>query len=86
MGSVGKMAVSLDQAVIQIIISTIILGPVLWLAGRALVGKQKAKFTDGLWIAALGTIIGMILGFFSARPSIVVISWPCACRAGIMHE
>ena len=73
MGSVGKMAVSLDQAVIQIIISTIILGPVLWLAGRALVGKQKAKFTDGLWIAALGTIIGMILGFFFVPGFLVTI-------------
>ena len=59
------MAINLDQAVIHIIISTIIIGPVLWLAGRALVGKQKAKFTDGLWIAALGTIIGEILGYFS---------------------
>lgn len=64
MGAVGKMAVSLDQAVIQIIISTIIIGPVLWLSGRALVGKQKAKFTDGLWIAALGTIIGQIFSYF----------------------
>lgn len=58
------MAVSLEQAVIQIIISTIIIGPLLWLAGRALVGKQKAKFTDGLWIAALGTIIGQIFVLF----------------------
>jgi hypothetical protein len=67
------MAVSLDQAVIQIIVSTIILGPVLWLAGRALVGKQKAKFTDGLWIAALGTIIGMILGFFFVPGVLITI-------------
>jgi hypothetical protein len=27
---------------IQIVVSTIILAPVLWLAGRALVGKEKA--------------------------------------------
>jgi hypothetical protein len=67
------MAVSLDQAVLQIIISTIIIGPVLWLAGRALVGKQKAKFTDGLWIAALGTIIGQILGFFFLPGILVTI-------------
>jgi len=58
------MPINLDQAIIHIIVNTIIIGPVLWLAGRALVGKQKAKFTDGLWIAALGTIIGEILGFF----------------------
>ena len=54
----------MDQAIIHIIINTVIIGPVLWLAGRALVGKQKAKFSDGLWIAALGTIIGDIFGYF----------------------
>ena len=37
----------------------------LWLAGRGLVGKEKAKFTDAIWIVALGTIIGMIIGFIS---------------------
>ena len=57
------MAVNLDALVLQIIVNTIIIGPTLWLSGRALVGKGKAKFTDGLWIAALGTIIGAILGY-----------------------
>ncbi len=57
------MAVNLDALVLQIIVTTIIIGPTLWLSGRALVGKEKAKFTDGLWIAALGTIIGAILGY-----------------------
>ena len=65
------MAINLDQAVIHIIINTIIIGPVLWLVGRALVGKQKAKFTDGLWIAALGTVIGEILSYFFV-PGIIV--------------
>lgn len=58
------MAINLDAAVIHIIVNTIIIGPVLWLAGRALVGRQKAKLTDGLWIAALGTVIGEILSYF----------------------
>lgn len=35
---------------IQIVVSTVILAPVLWLAGRALVGKEKAKFLDAVWI------------------------------------
>jgi len=65
------LAINLDQAVIHIIINTIIIGPVLWLVGRALVGKQKAKFTDGLWIAALGTVIGEILSYFFV-PGIIV--------------
>jgi hypothetical protein len=46
---------------------------VLWLSGRALVGKEKAKFTDGLWIAALGTIIGMVLGVLFVPGFLVTI-------------
>jgi hypothetical protein len=29
-----------------------------------LVGKEKAKFADALWIAILGAIIGMVFGYF----------------------
>ncbi len=56
------MAVNLDALVINIIVNTIILSPVLWLAGRALVGKEKAKFTDAVWIVVLGTVIGALFG------------------------
>lgn len=49
---------------IQIIVSTIILAPVLWLAGRALVGGDKAKFFDAIWIVVLGTIVGAIVNEF----------------------
>jgi hypothetical protein len=49
---------------ISIVINTIIISPMLWLAGRALVGKEKAKFTDAIWIALLGTVIGAIVGYF----------------------
>jgi hypothetical protein len=45
---------------IQIVVSTIIVAPVLWLAGRTLVGGDKAKFFDAIWIVVLGTIIGAI--------------------------
>jgi len=47
---------------IQIIVGVIIVAPVLWLSGRALVGKDKAKFTDAIWIVVLGTVIGAIVG------------------------
>ena len=47
---------------ISIIVAIIIVAPVLWLVGRALVGKQKAKFTDAIWIVVLGVIIGAIVG------------------------
>lgn len=49
-------------AIIQIIVATIILAPVLWIAGRLLAGRDKAKFTDALWISFLGTLIGVIVG------------------------
>jgi hypothetical protein len=49
---------------IQIVVGIIVVAPVLWLVGRALVGKEKAKFTDAIWIVVLGTIIGAVVGFF----------------------
>jgi len=49
---------------IQIVVGIIVVAPILWLVGRALVGGQKAKFTDAIWIVVLGTIIGAIVGFF----------------------
>ena len=48
--------------VVQIIVGIIVVAPVLWLAGRALVGKQKAKFTDAIWIVVLGIVIGVVVG------------------------
>jgi hypothetical protein len=47
---------------IQIVVGTIIIAPILWLAGRALVGKEKAKFTDAIWIVLLGIVIGAVVG------------------------
>jgi len=49
---------------IQIVVGTIIIAPILWLAGRALAGKDKAKFTDAIWIVVLGTVIGAVVGAF----------------------
>jgi len=49
---------------IQIVIGIIVVAPILWLVGRALVGKEKAKFTDAIWIVVLGTIIGAVVGAF----------------------
>jgi hypothetical protein len=37
---------------------------VLWLAGRALAGKGKAKFTDAIWIVVLGTVIGTLISAY----------------------
>ncbi len=46
---------------IQIVVGIIVVAPILWLVGRALAGKGKAKFTDAIWIVVLGTIIGTVV-------------------------
>ena len=56
--------VNLDELLIELIIKIIVLAPALWLAGRALVGKEKAKFLDAIWIIILGTLIGGIFSYF----------------------
>jgi hypothetical protein len=58
------MAFDLVAVLIQVVVSTIIIAPILWLAGRALVGKDKAKFLDAIWIVLLGTVIGAVVGAF----------------------
>jgi len=60
------LAISLDalliNLILNVIVPTIILSPFLWLAGRAIVGKEKAKFTDAIWIVLIGTVFGSIFG------------------------
>lgn len=57
------MAINLDAVVIQMVISTVIISPILWLSGRAIVGKEKARLLDAVWIVILGTVIGGIFGW-----------------------
>jgi hypothetical protein len=45
------------RLLLQVLLGTLILTPVLWIAGRILVGKTRAKFTDALWIAFLGNLL-----------------------------
>jgi len=51
---------------INVVINAIILSPALWIAGRLLAGKDKAKFTDALWIVVLGTLINWGFSYFVA--------------------
>ena len=53
--------------VIHIIINIIVLSPVLWLAGRALAGREKAKFSNAVAIIAVGTLVGAIFDAFFAE-------------------
>ena len=50
---------------INVVVGTIIVAPFLWISGRSLVGKEKAKFLDAIWIVLLGTIINGVIGAFS---------------------
>ena len=50
--------------VISIVVNVLVNSLFVWLAGRALVGADKAKFTDAVWIVVLGSVIGAILGAF----------------------
>ena len=58
------MPVNLDALAVNIIVNTIILSPFLWLSGRAIVGKDKAKFTDAIFTVIIGTVVGTLLGAF----------------------
>ncbi|MBS7635300.1 hypothetical protein KEJ34_07465 [Candidatus Bathyarchaeota archaeon] len=53
---------NITAILVSTIVNTIIVSPVLWLSGRMLVGKEKAKFTDSIWILLLGTVIGTMVG------------------------
>jgi uncharacterized membrane protein YvlD (DUF360 family) len=53
----------LESLLIQIVVAAVVLAPVLWFVGKWFVGKDKAKFTDALWIGVLGVVIGAGIGF-----------------------
>ncbi len=59
-----NLDVAIVNLIVQVIINIILISPALWIAGRLLAGREKAKFTDALAIVALGTVIGMIFGYF----------------------
>ena len=70
----GKnVAIDLDVLLIELVIKIIVLSPAFWLAGRALAGKDKAKFLDAVWIVILGTLIGGIFSYFEIVGIIALI-------------
>ncbi|MCL2172308.1 MAG: hypothetical protein FWB84_01480 [Candidatus Bathyarchaeota archaeon] len=50
--------------IVSIVVSIVVVAPSLWIAGRLLVDKNKAKFTDAIWIVTLGTLISSIFSYF----------------------
>jgi hypothetical protein len=59
-----RLPVDLDVILIDLVIKIIVLAPVLWLSGRAVAGKEKAKFVDAVWIIILGALVGGIFSYF----------------------
>lgn len=56
--------IDITAFLIRVIVNVIIVAPVLWIAGRLIAGKGKAKFTDAIWIVVLGVVLGVIVGVF----------------------
>jgi hypothetical protein len=49
-----------------IIVLVIFVVPPIWLSGRMLAGKNKAKFTDAFWIVMLGAAVMYLFNAFVA--------------------
>lgn len=62
------MSINLDPLlvtmIVRVFVNLLIIAPVLWISGRLLAGKHKAKFSDALWIVFLGTLVSMLFGYF----------------------
>ena len=56
------MAIDWIALAVNIIVSTIFMSPVLWIAGILLVGRKKARFLDSILIVTLGILIGRFMG------------------------
>jgi hypothetical protein len=54
----------LINLVITVVTWLIFVSPALWISGRLLAGKQNAKFTDALWIAAIGAVVFYLFNAF----------------------
>lgn len=55
--------VDLISLAVSVVVGIIVLSPVLWLVGRWLVGKEKAKFTDAIMIVVIGMVANAIVGW-----------------------
>ena len=71
------MVFDLGSVLISIIVGVVFTAPILWIAGRFLVGATRAKFTDAIIIVVLGNIASAVIsaivgGFLGAIVQIVV--------------
>ncbi|UCD44654.1 MAG: hypothetical protein JSV27_11150 [Candidatus Bathyarchaeota archaeon] len=62
---------------LRIVFVTIVTSSSLWIAGRMIVGADKAKFSDAFWIVALGIVVeslvrSFVTGFIAPLVQLVV--------------
>ncbi|MEM2640206.1 MAG: hypothetical protein QW374_03005 [Candidatus Bathyarchaeia archaeon] len=62
------------ELIIQIIVCLVSIAPILWISGRILVGKDRARFTDAIWIVTLGVSIGSIINHLTHRPIAAILT------------
>ena len=55
---------SIIYMLIGLVVNIVVNSLFVWLAGKALVGGEKAKFTDAIWIVVLGSVLNVVVGFF----------------------
>jgi hypothetical protein len=63
---------------LRIIVATTVTAPSLWIAGRMIVGVDKAKFSDAFWIVALGIVVESLVGSFVTgfiAPLVQLVVW-----------
>lgn len=46
---------------VGIVVTVVINSLVVWFAGKTMVGEEKAKFSDAVWIVILGSVVGAAL-------------------------
>ena len=68
------LALNLDTMLIQVVVNIIVMAPALWVSGRVLAGKDKAKFIDAIWIVVLGTVVSTIFnGLFDGIIASIIL-------------
>jgi hypothetical protein len=50
---------------VNIIVQTIVLAPVLWFAGKKIANPKDVKFTDAVWIIVLGNVVSLLVATFA---------------------
>jgi hypothetical protein len=53
---------SVVGVIIGVVVGSIVTAPFLWLAGKWIVGGDKARFMDAVWIGILGTVVNAVIG------------------------